>query len=51
MKVNNNRELNMVKGHQSKGWVSRTSLRFLKKKAHKEDRANAKLELAMEIAA
>lgn len=51
MKVNNNRELNMAKGHQSKGYVARVSLRFLKKKAHKEDRANAKLELALEVAA
>ena len=51
MKVNNNRELNMVKGHQSKGWVARTSLRFLKKKAHKESRANAKVALAEELAA
>lgn len=51
MKVNANIELNYRKVEQRMGVINRTSLKYWKKQAHKEDRRNAKVDLNLELAA
>jgi hypothetical protein len=49
MKSSANSDLNIRKSEQQ--YLARKSLKFFKKLAHKEDRANAKVQIKLELAA